>query len=165
MNHNPHTAPLDTAPPAPRPADTRPLYKRKRVWIGGIAIFALGVMGGTENGRDAAVAVAKAQLKPTATATATETVTATPKPTITVTKTAKPKPAPTVTVTETADDSSWDTAEDSSWDTGDDNSSGGGSTYYSNCSAARAAGDTPLYSGDPGYDSHLDRDGDGVACE
>ncbi|WP_435838535.1 excalibur calcium-binding domain-containing protein [Streptomyces achromogenes] len=23
----------------------------------------------------------------------------------------------------------------------------------------------PLYAGDPGYDSHLDRDGDGVACE
>ncbi|MFG2131906.1 excalibur calcium-binding domain-containing protein [Streptomyces sp. NPDC048751] len=28
-----------------------------------------------------------------------------------------------------------------------------------------AAGDTPLYAGDPGYDRHLDRDGDGVACE
>ncbi|UXX97613.1 excalibur calcium-binding domain-containing protein [Streptomyces sp. AD2-2] len=23
----------------------------------------------------------------------------------------------------------------------------------------------PLHRGDPGYDSHLDRDGDGVACE
>ncbi|MFF9524652.1 excalibur calcium-binding domain-containing protein [Streptomyces achromogenes] len=28
-----------------------------------------------------------------------------------------------------------------------------------------SGGDTPLYAGDPGYDSHLDRDGDGVACE
>ncbi|MER6085254.1 excalibur calcium-binding domain-containing protein [Streptomyces sp. NPDC001833] len=43
--------------------------------------------------------------------------------------------------------------------------SGGGSTYYANCSAARAAGAAPLYAGDPGYDSHLDRDADGVACE
>lgn len=39
------------------------------------------------------------------------------------------------------------------------------STYYANCTAARAAGPTPLYRGDPGYASHLDRDDDGVACE
>ena len=31
--------------------------------------------------------------------------------------------------------------------------------------AVRAAGKAPLYKGQPGYDSHLDRDGDGVACE
>lgn len=37
--------------------------------------------------------------------------------------------------------------------------------YYDNCSEAEAAGDTPLYRGDPGYASHLDGDGDGVACE
>ncbi|MEU1525362.1 excalibur calcium-binding domain-containing protein [Nocardia rhamnosiphila] len=37
--------------------------------------------------------------------------------------------------------------------------------YYKNCSAARAAGAAPLYTGDPGYGRHLDRDGDGVACE
>lgn len=39
------------------------------------------------------------------------------------------------------------------------------SSYYSNCSEARAAGATPLYAGEPGYRSGLDRDGDGVACE
>ncbi len=43
--------------------------------------------------------------------------------------------------------------------------SSSGSAYYKNCTAARAAGVTPLYAGDPGYASHLDRDGDGVACE
>lgn len=37
--------------------------------------------------------------------------------------------------------------------------------YYKNCAAARAAGVTPLYRGQPGYGSHLDRDNDGVACE
>jgi hypothetical protein len=37
--------------------------------------------------------------------------------------------------------------------------------YYANCSEARAAGAAPLYRGDPGYRSGLDRDGDGVACE
>ena len=41
----------------------------------------------------------------------------------------------------------------------------GPSEYYANCSEARAAGVTPLYAGDPGYASHLDRDDDGVACE
>lgn len=37
--------------------------------------------------------------------------------------------------------------------------------YYKNCDAVRAAGKAPLYRGQPGYDSHLDRDGDGIACE
>lgn len=39
------------------------------------------------------------------------------------------------------------------------------SAYYENCDAARAAGAAPLYRGDPGYRSGLDRDDDGVACE
>lgn len=38
-------------------------------------------------------------------------------------------------------------------------------TYYANCSAARAAGAAPVYAGQPGYGSHLDRDGDGIGCE
>jgi len=37
--------------------------------------------------------------------------------------------------------------------------------YYKNCTAAREAGVTPIYEGQPGYGRHLDRDGDGVACE
>jgi len=37
--------------------------------------------------------------------------------------------------------------------------------YYSSCREAKAAGAAPLYRGDPGYRSRLDRDGDGVACE
>ncbi|MEU7009723.1 excalibur calcium-binding domain-containing protein [Streptomyces sp. NPDC046332] len=36
---------------------------------------------------------------------------------------------------------------------------------YPNCDAARAAGAAPVRRGDPGYGSHLDRDGDGVGCE
>lgn len=36
---------------------------------------------------------------------------------------------------------------------------------YRNCSEARAAGAAPLYRGQAGYSSRLDRDGDGVACE
>ncbi|WP_343232858.1 MULTISPECIES: excalibur calcium-binding domain-containing protein [unclassified Tsukamurella] len=41
----------------------------------------------------------------------------------------------------------------------------GGSAYYRNCAAARAAGVAPLHVSDPGYRRKLDRDGDGVACE
>lgn len=37
--------------------------------------------------------------------------------------------------------------------------------YYPNCSAARSAGAAPIYRGEPGYRSRLDRDNDGIACE
>ncbi len=37
--------------------------------------------------------------------------------------------------------------------------------YYKNCTAARAAGVTPLHVGDPGYRTALDGDKDGIACE
>lgn len=43
--------------------------------------------------------------------------------------------------------------------------SSGGGVYYPNCAAARAAGAAPIYRGQPGYGSHLDRDNDGKACE
>lgn len=44
-------------------------------------------------------------------------------------------------------------------------SSASSSTYYPNCAAARAAGAAPVYAGQPGYGSHLDRDHDGIGCE
>ncbi len=40
-----------------------------------------------------------------------------------------------------------------------------GRVYYANCNAARRAGATPILRGQPGYGTHLDRDGDGKACE
>lgn len=40
-----------------------------------------------------------------------------------------------------------------------------GSVFYKNCTAVRDAGAAPVRRGDPGYASHLDRDGDGVGCE
>ena len=39
------------------------------------------------------------------------------------------------------------------------------SVYYANCTAVRAAGKAPLYAGQSGYRSGLDRDHDGMACE
>lgn len=40
-----------------------------------------------------------------------------------------------------------------------------GAVSFRNCAAARAAGKAPIHRGEPGYAQHLDRDGDGVACE
>lgn len=40
-----------------------------------------------------------------------------------------------------------------------------GSGAFPNCTAARAAGAAPVLRGEPGFGSHLDRDGDGVGCE
>lgn len=39
------------------------------------------------------------------------------------------------------------------------------SVFYANCDAVRAAGKAPLYRGQPGYRSALDRDNDGIACD
>jgi hypothetical protein len=39
------------------------------------------------------------------------------------------------------------------------------SAHYANCAAAKAAGAAPLYAGQAGYSTSLDRDRDGVACE
>ncbi|WP_084497792.1 excalibur calcium-binding domain-containing protein [Nocardia amamiensis] len=35
---------------------------------------------------------------------------------------------------------------------------------YTNCDQVRAEGVGPLYRGQPGFNAHLDRDGDGIAC-
>lgn len=40
-----------------------------------------------------------------------------------------------------------------------------GGVFYGSCAEARSAGAAPLYTGEAGYSSSLDRDGDGVACE
>ncbi|OEJ34234.1 excalibur calcium-binding domain-containing protein [Streptomyces subrutilus] len=53
----------------------------------------------------------------------------------------------------------------SSSGSGGTSTGGGGSVSYKNCTAVRAAGAAPIRRGDPGYGKHLDRDGDGVACE
>ena len=39
------------------------------------------------------------------------------------------------------------------------------SVTYSGCNQVRAAGQAPLYAGQPGYRSTMDGDGDGIACE
>ena len=54
---------------------------------------------------------------------------------------------------------------DRTWSQGGEPKSGRSNVSYGRCADAHAAGVTPLYRGQPGYDSHLDRDDDGIACE
>jgi hypothetical protein len=72
--------------------------------------------------------------------------------------------APTVTATETVEvtETRTPTRDETSAPAPDDDAS---EVYYENCDAARDAGAAPVLVGEPGYGSHLDRDGDGVACE
>lgn len=109
----------------------------------GAAIGSDEVTEGTTNTADSA---------PVTTVTETVTVTAPPS-----TVTAKPK---TVTKTKTVVKTKTKTVTKQNQAPPPQNN-----VYYANCSEARAAGDTPLYRGDPGYASHLDGDNDGVACE
>ncbi|WLQ34461.1 hypothetical protein P8A18_13890 [Streptomyces castrisilvae] len=112
------------------------LSRRKRIWIGGIALFAFGAVGCTQSGDDAAtVAATSAAPAPTVTvtvtATATETATPAPAPTVTETKTVK-VPGPTVTATVTR--------ATSSGSGGSGGSGGGGSTTTRSCSIRSNAG-------------------------
>lgn len=117
-------------PPAPRPVDTRPLRKRKRVWLGGSGLLLTGALiVGAGNGDQQPVA---AEAKPAPTVTATVTATPEPAPTVTETIKAKAKPRPTVTVTKTARAAA---------DTGSDTGSGSGSQDTSGtCSIVSNAG-------------------------
>lgn len=91
---------------------------------------------------------------PTATSEPTPTATPTSEPTSTPTPTPTPTPVATPTAAATPTAVPTPTATTSA-----------PSAYYANCAAVRAAGEAPLYRGQPGYRSALDRDGDGVACE
>lgn len=84
--------------------------------------------------------------------TVTQTITVTAQPS---TVTAKPK-----TVTKTVVKTKTKTVTQRNYAPPQQNN-----VYYDNCTEASAAGDTPLYRGESGYASHLDGDGDGVACE
>ncbi|MFC9165237.1 excalibur calcium-binding domain-containing protein [Streptomyces fungicidicus] len=152
------TSPFTPAPPAA--SRTAPKWARKRYVLPALGLaFFIGIGAGASDSQP------KDDAKPLA---ARETPSATVTATVTASPTAKPEPAPTVTktievkvkVTKTV------TAQPASgYSSGDDESSSGGSVYYQNCAAARAAGAAPVHRGEPGYGSHLDRDGDGTGCD
>lgn len=83
----------------------------------------------------------------------------TSKPAVATTKpkeivTPKPTPKPTPKATPIVEAPA---AETYDYDTSE--------VYYKNCTAVREAGAAPIYRGEPGYSTKLDRDGDGIACE
>ncbi|MFJ6784737.1 excalibur calcium-binding domain-containing protein [Streptomyces yangpuensis] len=117
----------------------------------------------------------------TATATATVMVTLTPSPAPAMaTPTAGSTPTPSVSsppaeaskiavprqappAFEGADAGSGSKDRDDARNGGGEGSRG--TVSYRNCSDVKAADANPIRRGDPGYGRHLDRDGDGVACE
>lgn len=120
--------------------------------LAAIAIAAVSVLGvacqksaDTKGGTvKAASSTTTTTAAPSTTTMGKATTTSTGKPTTTTT-TAKPATTTTtrmVTTTTTA-----------------------ATVSYANCDAVKAAGTAPLYAGQPGYSSKLDRDRDGVACE
>ncbi|MET8893995.1 excalibur calcium-binding domain-containing protein [Streptomyces albogriseolus] len=141
---------------------TAPKWARKRYVLPALGLaFIIGIGASGEDSSakgDAKPLTAKTQPTATVTATVTATPTADPEPapavTVTETETAKVKVKVTKTVTAEPVEEDYSGA-----------GGGGGSVYYENCSAARAAGAAPVHVGDPGYGSHLDRDGDGTGCE
>lgn len=157
-----------TYPYQPAPTGQSSKISRKAVIGGGVgALFLMmascGIGAAIGGGGDST------QAAPTVTSTTTRTETATAASNETVWKTTTVTATPTETTTEVADQT--DDSDNAprglvgQRTTTPTANSDSGSAYYANCSAARAAGAAPLYSGQPGYSSKLDRDGDGVACE
>lgn len=75
-----------------------------------------------------------------------------PQPVVqTVEPTVEPAPTPEIAETPTPTETPTPVVEES--------------VYYDSCDDVRAAGAAPIHRGEPGYGDHLDRDGDGSACE
>ncbi|MEU6545706.1 hypothetical protein [Streptomyces sp. NPDC046859] len=123
---NPYNAPT---PPAPRPPDTRPLRRRKRVWLGGSGLFLAGLLVAAPGNGDEQQPV-QTKVKAAPTVTATVTTTPEPGPTVTETVKAKARPGPTVTVTRTATVAA----------AGTDSGSGGGGNSTGTCSIVSNSG-------------------------
>ncbi|MBF4548843.1 excalibur calcium-binding domain-containing protein [Pseudoclavibacter sp. VKM Ac-2888] len=127
-----------------------------------LSIVAFGVLSGCASASEPV-----AEPAPTVTVTATATL---PVETVTVTVTATPEvvvPAEEVSVPEAAPAAPEPAPEPETAPVplAAEPVEQPSNVYYKNCTAARDAGAAPVYSGDPGYGPHLDRDGDGIGCE
>ncbi|MFJ6512751.1 excalibur calcium-binding domain-containing protein [Streptomyces sp. NPDC091406] len=159
----------------PPPSTGGPQWARKRVVLpaaGALLVVGFGLGAAGEPPQEVRTVAAKSKPGPTVTVTETAkvTVTATPEPAPTVTKVKKvrvtvtaapPEPKPAKKPAARDDDN----GNGGSGSGSSGGGSGGASAYYKNCDAVRAAGASPIRSGQPGYGPHLDRDGDGVGCE
>jgi outer membrane biosynthesis protein TonB len=128
-----------------------------------LALFVLGVIGAATGGNKPATTQVNTPTPPTLPTYSTQETPSTPPPateaaptTQTVTSEPTPAPSPAPLPSEQAVPPPATVAPPANSEA---------AVYYQNCDAARAAGAAPLYAGQPGYRSALDRDGDGVACE
>ena len=182
-NHSPFAPP---PPPPPPPAQPRSKsrstfaafvgrHPRKSV---AAAIAATALVFGAVNSADAEPDREPVGLMSTPTPVPSPTPTPTPTPSPTPTPTPTPSairtvaeqssvatPSPANTGRQPFADTQSSTSRASTAPTRAQTQDSGGSAYYKNCTEVRAAGKAPLYRGQPGYASHLDRDNDGVACE
>lgn len=169
-NSGPQWGPQSVPVPPRRKMRTRPAFYAvvACTWLLTFGCTAAAIDSGNEQELKDAKASAKARVVPgptvtvTVTATPTAKVSASAKPTIK--PTAEPAPKPSADKPVTRAPAVRPTQDEEAFT---DNSSGDNnkSAYYANCSAVRAAGAAPIRRGDAGYGRHLDRDGDGVACE
>ncbi|WP_287001696.1 MULTISPECIES: excalibur calcium-binding domain-containing protein [Gordonia] len=156
-------------PYQPAPSGSSSTISPKAIIAGGVGAFFLMIascgvgtaIGGSDSPQAAPTVTATTTLTETS-AASNETVWRTT--TVTATPTAPSEAAETTT--QVADDSgNAPRGLVGQRTTTPTENSDSGSAYYSSCKQARAAGAAPLYAGQPGYSSSLDRDGDGVACE
>ena len=134
----------------------------------GVAVIALLAAVSDGGGQEGSTAVSQPSSTVSVTVTVTQQGTANAQPRATVTLppatvTVRPKPLPRATITATVTRPAPIAGTiPPTTDTSEESSSG---VYYDNCTEVRAAGADPIRRGEPGYGPHLDRDGDGVACE
>ena len=139
------TEQLPVVPPVGSPSSGQ--RSRTPLWVGagvvGLLVVIGGVLGGTRE-RTPTAGPAVATGPPTVAATS---VAAPPTPEPTPETAARPTPTRSARKSTVAPTRS------------------NPAVYYRSCEAAQAAGVAPLRTGDPGYRTGLDPDGDGVACE
>ncbi|WP_067964924.1 excalibur calcium-binding domain-containing protein [Nocardiopsis trehalosi] len=151
-----HPSPGRTS--APRPADRLGPGARVAIGCGGAAVLlfllvgCVSLLGAAAGGGTAAAPTATVTATATATVETTTTATVTadppePEPESEPEPEPEPEPAPEQEAPAPLPDP---VVPD---------------VHYDTCADAEAAGAAPLYAGDPGYGAHLDRDGDGAACE
>ncbi|MGD9985502.1 excalibur calcium-binding domain-containing protein [Pseudonocardia sp.] len=149
-----------TSPAAPRRAGA--------IAVAALAALLLQACGSSEptSPRSVASVPASTTVPPTSptTTTATTTTSATPTTVAPVVPAQVPLPTTRVAVKTVAPQGLVAPPKPKT-QAADAGGSGGGSAYYKNCDAVRAAGKAPILRGQPGYASHLDRDNDGIGCE
>lgn len=155
------------SPPRKLPCDKRGLIIGGSI-VGGFAL--LGLIGNIGSGGDSVNTTASTVTKTVTVAAEPTTVTGTAPPsisTVTITQAAPPAPffEPPAPVYEPPVEAPAPVPEPPLPPVVPLMPQVPSNAYYGSCAAARAAGAAPLYAGEPGYRSALDRDGDGVACE